>query len=148
MASVNLESIARALVATIKSRHAGREFSCYWYDEPQAAVNGPTLTVLPGDPLYVPFGTMGPAGRADVKFVIRVRMNGSSLEGVFTRLYSFASHGTGNPDSIHDAVMADRTLGNVVSDCVLGDVTYGEDDGGRYLEIEAFIIAMKQGAQV
>ena len=147
MASVDLVAIAKAFSAAVAAGD-GREVNAYWYDEVNASTKGPSITLRPASTLYQPFGSMGPAGRADVAFVARVRANSTSRASNFERLYKFASHGTSNPDSIHDRVMVDRTLGGVVSDCVLGDVDFDEDENGPYLDVEVFIIAMKQGANV
>ena len=146
MASVNIEQIAKAVAARLTN--VDRQVTAFWYDELNAPTKGPSISLRPGAPLYRPFGTMGPSGRADVAFVARVRANSASRESNFSRLYGFASHGTSNADSIHDAVMSDRSLGGVVSDCVLGDVEFDEDEGGPYLDVEVFVIAMKQGAEV
>lgn len=75
------------------------------------------LVLAASDPIDY-FTTMGPAGIARVRFDLVVEPAGTDKSAV-VRLDDYLSVGTGNGSSVVDAILADRTLGGVVADCVL-----------------------------
>jgi hypothetical protein len=95
------------------------------------------------------FETMGPNGNADILLEVNIWCStGAGLESSAMQLDNYLSVGLYNNSSVVDAVMSDRTLGGLVSDCVAltaGDV--GRFSDGFKGTVHVMIICPKVGAQ-
>lgn len=117
---------------------------------PFSGANPPFIEIWPGGQYVDYAGTFGADGLGDIQLEIHVAFptaNGETTFKVMTRLLSV---GTGFSSSIADAVMADRTLGGVVQDCVALEAQWDIDPDalGQIATIPVRIIAKKQGAEV
>lgn len=121
------------------------EVNVYWY-EPTAPVL-PAVYIRPAPDGYINyFATGGSNGTGDIILEIVAEVGGADAENVASELNAFVRAGAGFENSIPDAVMGDRTLGQVVQDCVVLGADVDELEGKAVMP--ARVIAKKQGANV
>jgi len=145
--SLDLAVIHEALAAQIRG-FVSRDINVAAF--PYAGKPAPYVEVWP-DPEWIAYGgTMGPNGLADIQVVLRLAVSTANPETAFRQVTDFCSVGTGNPSSIPDAVMADRTLGGSVSDAVVLFARWltDEESAAQVVEIPVVIRVPKEGAQV
>lgn len=121
------------------------EVNVYWY-EPTAPVL-PAVYIRPAPDGYINyFATGGSNGTGDIILEIVAEVGGADAENVASELNAFVRAGAGFENSIPDAVMRNRTLGQVVQDCVVLGADVDELEGKAVMP--ARVIAKKQGANV
>lgn len=121
------------------------EVNVYWY-EPTAPVL-PAVYIRPAPDGYINyFATGGSNGTGDIILEIVAEVGGADAENVASELNAFVRAGAGFENSIPDAVMRNRTLGQVVQDCVVLGADVDELEGKAVMP--ARVIAKKQEASV
>lgn len=148
--SLDLVAIRRAVADRIRSTAHAAKVDVQAYVQPQPMF--PIIGVFPGTGDYVSyFETMGPNGEADVILELRTVVAYGAIDSQIL-LDEMLSSGTGQTKSIIDALMADRTLGGVVEDCVplkSRTVTLGAENAGMFESVVPLrIITRKEGATV
>lgn len=148
--SLDLVKIRAAVETALKSpmKSAGVDVQAYVQPSPPF----PIIGVFPPQSTYVDYWqTFGPDGRADVMLELRTAVSYGAVDSM-RLIDELLSVGTGQNKSIIDAVMAARTLGGVVEDCVpLTARTQpigGENSGMFEAVIPLRIITKKEGATV
>lgn len=142
------EALANQIAAGI-ARGNGASQSITVRPYPFSDADLPRIEIHPGNPWLVYFGTFGAAGISDVNVTVVVELetaNGATWLGQASDLLNA---GTGETNSIVDAIVADVTLGGVVQTCVVGDPEWPGDDTtfGQSILIPVSIKAKKTGAQ-
>jgi hypothetical protein len=132
MAGLNLTSIREGIVATIQAG-VGRPLNGYPY--PVGNEQLPCVVVGTDREFVTYDSTLGVEPLCDATFVLVLMARVSvSLEDGQRVLDEMLSAGAGLPNSVIDAVTADRTLGGTVETCKLGTAggyVSPEMDGGR-----------------
>lgn len=149
MAGLTLSTIREALKARLDAGIEDRQVDVKAYRVTGAKVF-PRITVEadPGD--YIDYWvTFGSAGLSTVRFVLVVECGalndaGFADESARRRMDDFLSVGTSNGASVIDAVMADRTLGDLVDTCHIPRAEVDDQTATARLPIE--ITLKKQGA--
>lgn len=116
MAGLNLQAIHRALETQLRANIA-RDTAVNPFPIPPNTY--PCITIYPDPSGYLTYhDTFGPNGYATVLVRLKLEVD-SDAESTFIKITDYLSAGTGFTSSIHDAVMADHTLGGVVTECVV-----------------------------
>jgi hypothetical protein len=117
--ALNLKAIREALAAQI-SQGTGREVHAYAYP-PGSPGEMPAVVIRAGEEYINYFVTLG--DDCDVSLILDIIANARvSLEDGLIVLDELLSVGAGLPNSVFDAITADRTLGGAVDACELGVV--------------------------
>jgi hypothetical protein len=106
----------------------------------------PAIEVWPDTDYILYHETSGTEGLSDLNLMIRIWLSGANEESEWRTVCAFLSGGTGHTSSIHDAVMADRTLDGTVADTFIGVAQWNPEDGT--LDIPVEIMLNNQGGQV
>ena len=115
---------------------------------PYSGKPAPLIEVAP-DADWINYATtFGTDGLVDVQLVVRLVLDTANQQTALTQLSDFCSVGLGTPSSIPDAIMNNRTLSEVVQDCVVLEARWVEDSDtlGQIVEFPLRIIARKQGS--
>lgn len=144
----------RALADQLRAA-LGETFDVFAFPE-LGTLNGPRIEIAPSGSWVSLYGTHGPNGNGDVVVTVRAFLSGfKTSEDRANWAFRLASVGLsvdGNDQtySLADAVMSDRTLGGVVSDCVPlgpdGEIAWDADDD--VIEMPVLMILKKSGATV
>lgn len=150
--ALDVEAIHQALANQIaagiaRGNGANQDITVRPY--PFSAAELPRIEIHPGSPWVVYFGTFGSAGISDVNVIVVVELETANAETWLGQASGLVSAGTGETNSIVDAILADPTLGGVVQTCMVGDVEWGDSRAqfGQMLMIPVGIKAKKTGAQ-
>lgn len=145
MAGFNLQTIHRALADQLRANLA-RDTATNAFPIPPATY--PCITVYPDPNGYISYhDTMGPNGYASVMVRLKLEVDSDS-ESMFIKITDYLSVGTGFTSSIHDAVMADHTLGGVVTECVVLTAEWDAENDPDVAWLPVQIILPKVNARV
>jgi len=115
---------------------------------PDGSLVYPSVTIH-SDPEYVSYwGTFGPNGNADLKLRVVIEVGAGDLMSVCLKIADYLSVGTGNTSSVVDDIMADRTLGGVVGDCVILTAEWDTENEPFRAVLPVQIILRKVNAEV
>lgn len=114
MSGLTLQAIREALAAQI-SANLARKPSVFAYD-PEGR-SGHNIVIRPASNYVAYFGSMGPNGVSDILLEIDIEVPGRLADSQIA-MDDYLSAGTGNGSSVVDAIHKDRTLGDLVDDCV------------------------------
>lgn len=115
------------------------------YANPVLSPQPPSVTIWAADDYVDYWLSMGGNGLAAVRFTLELDPGAGDYESQSIRLDDYLSAGTGNNSSVIDAIHADRTLGDVVDDCVILTCEVTRDPLMARLPVE--IRVRKVGAQ-
>lgn len=109
MSGLTISEIREALATQIQN-YVGEDINVYPY--PVGKYTVPAVTVdFPTDDYIDYWVTMTGSGLATVRFTVRVETGGVFKEGVGYELDTYLSAGTGNTNSVIDALFSDSSLG-------------------------------------
>jgi len=150
MVGLDVAPIFAALADQVRSglAAAGEDFTVYAY--PELNPDLPAVSLHPAGDGWISYVTsMGPNGTADVLGRLVVQLVAGDMETLFRQACRLCAAGAGHASSVPDLVMADRTLGGAVADCVVLFAEWPdvEADPGR-IEIPFSVIASKDAAEV
>ena len=140
LASIDLQAIRTAVKTRLDSTLTG-VVNVYAnnVDEPRP----PSVTIVPSADGYATyFDTFGDRGLVDVNLTLLIETGARTIDAQI-KLDGFLSIGT--PTSVIDPIFADRTLGNVVQDCVALSATVSALDSGYVASVPLQIIVKKGG---
>ncbi len=145
MAGLILADIHNALADQIR---AGIDRQTNVSAFPDGSTIYPSVTVH-SDPEYISYwGTFGPNGDADIKLRLVLEVDAGDMTSICLKMADYLSAGTGNESSVVDAVMADRTLGGVVGDCVVLNAEWDSENEPQKAVLPVLIILRKVNAEV
>lgn len=145
MAGFTLEQVFEAIGDQLRANLNGDfQIAVDPFDE-STTVPRVALDLEAGDPIDW-FGTFGPTGLAAVRIVVRLYPAGNVGGTDLRQLLQMLSVGTGNGNSVIDALMADKTLGGTASAFTVQRHRY--DPERREYEIPLEVHINKQGAIV
>jgi hypothetical protein len=146
MSGLVLRGIHVALADQIR---AGIDRQTNVYEFPNGSYNPPSVTVHSDPSGYISYwGTFGPNGDADILLRLKIEVDAGDLASVCIKIADYLSVGTDNGSSIVDAVMADRTLGGVVGDCVILTAEWDTENEPFVAYLPVQIILRKVNAEV
>jgi hypothetical protein len=118
---LNLPAIRRAVAGQLQDASVVAGLNVYAY--PPARVALPALLVLPDPGAYVAYHRTFEQPIGEVQLVVRAILPASATGQVqaFEQMDLLLSSGTDEGASIVDVLMADKTLGGVVDDCLPQD---------------------------
>ena len=146
MAGLILADIHNALADQIR---VGIDRQTNVYPFPNGSYNTPAVTVHSDPSGYISYwGTFGPNGDADILLRLKIEVDAADVESMCIKIADYLSVGTGNDSSIVDAVMADRTLGGVVGDCVILTAEWDTENEPFVAYLPVQIILRKVNAEV
>ena len=109
-----LKPIRVALAETIGSVGV----NAYWCEVESPEPPSVTVVPDPGEKYIDYWGTFGPDGQADVMLQPRIQLAGQDGPAIAEQLDRLLSAGQNAQQSIIDAIVANRTLGGLVDDCI------------------------------
>jgi hypothetical protein len=145
MAAV-MTTVKEALAAQISAYFAangGRQTNVRPY---RSVSTYPCITMAITD--LVPFGTMGPAGIAEVQLMVTIHVNSADPDSDEIAMDDYMSVGVGNGSSVIDAINSDHTLGGVVENVTALEVRAPVDTPNDYAaDVPLMVLLRKVGAQ-
>ena len=119
MSGVDLTSIRLALAGRIDSG-VSEDINVYEYEPPRVAF--PCIIIRPASEYVTYHDTLDQYGPVcEIRFAVRLYWPQGSIEGQ-RHLDGFCSSGTGQPNSIRDAISADRQLAQTVSAAIVESI--------------------------
>lgn len=137
-----IEEIRKAMAAQIKA-NVERGTNVTWYEILTDTPDFPRIGIELTEVGY--FGTFGPDGESDVLGRLRLEIGVLPMTAENAAIKLSAYLDTTQPSSIVNAVMADKTLGGTVDECVVLSATVLSP---YEAEFPFSIILSKQGANV
>lgn len=101
-----------------------------------STVPRPAIEVHPAEDYITYFETSGPEGLAVVRLVVKIYLAAANSETEWMEMARLLSAGTGHTSSVIAALMADHTLGSVVTTSFVGDASWNPQDGTVDIPVE------------
>lgn len=139
-----LKQVREALATQI---HEGtqRKVNVYWARV--GSPDSPAVIIEPHPEMYLDYWkTFGPNGKADVMLKLYIEVRGQDGPAVAELIDQMISVGENEPLSIIDPILADKSLGGVVDDC-LPTVVRAADEYDGLAEVDVQIIVTKRNAE-
>lgn len=144
----DLKAMHEAMASQLQSVATAAGMNVYAFSEPSKT--GPKIEVIPDGEYIAYWGSFSASGHGDVSVIVRASVAGLNAETRALAVWQLAGVGddaasNAQPQSIVDALMADKTLGGTVATLV-PSLGYWDDEASTF-EVPVRVTLKKSGAQ-